>query len=294
MLNETKEAWKSGQYGSAAAGGVLWFINGAINLPVAAAFDMSVGGSYNSGVDSMAGFTRGDWHTALKGNLELLSFGLLAKLSSLPKLTGEPPSGKPVSDVKPAITNSKGLEAAEAVGAGAQKVEQKAIQKIEESTAGKSTAGKSTASSVSTYDTPFNPLTKSQKANLKAKLESRTITNEEYQHLNWDRRFANRRATGVRQFWAEERARLRAGEKGSRNWSPDQQNAILSGKRPTLNGETIEGHHKYNASDHPQIANDPKNIYPATRPEHFNRWHGGSWRNNSFGEPVNPLHGEEF
>jgi hypothetical protein len=147
---------------------------------------------------------------------------------------------------------------------------------------------------VPTYETPFNPLTKVQRTDLKAKLESRTITKNEYQRLEWDRRFANRRATGVRKFWAEERARLRAGESGTRNWTAEQRDAILDGKRPQYNGETIQGHHKYNALDHPQIANDPQNIYPATKTEHFERWHGGDWRNDTFGEPVNPLFTEEF
>lgn len=150
------------------------------------------------------------------------------------------------------------------------------------------------APEVPTYEAPFNPLTKTQRADLKAKLDSRTITKEEYQRLEWDRRFANRRATGVRRFWAEERASLRAGESGTRNWTAEQREAILAGKRPQYNGETIQGHHKYNALDHPQIANDPNNIYPATKTEHFERWHGGNWRNDTFGEPVNPLFLEEF
>ena len=147
---------------------------------------------------------------------------------------------------------------------------------------------------VPTYETPFSPLTKAQRADLKTKLESRTITREEYQQLDWDRRFANRRATGVRRFWAEERARLRAGEPGTRNWNPEQREAILAGGRPQFNGETIQGHHKYNALDHPQIANDPNNIYPATKTEHFERWHGGDWRNDTFGKPLNPEFLEEF
>ncbi|WP_427198614.1 hypothetical protein ACNFZE_16770 [Pseudomonas aeruginosa] len=120
------------------------------------------------------------------------------------------------------------------------------------------------------------------------------MTREEYQRLDWDRRFANRRATGVRQFWAEERARLQQGQMGTRNWNPQQKADILSGKRPQFNGETVQGHHKYNALDHPQLANDPKNIYPATKTEHFGRWHGGNWRNDTFGKPVNPDFPEEF
>lgn len=68
----------------------------------------------------------------------------------------------------------------------------------------------------------------------------------------------------------------------------------MSNKTPKYNGEPIQGHHKYNALDHPQLASDPKNIYPATRTEHFERWHGGNWRKDSFGEPVNLKYPEEF
>jgi len=90
LLNETKEALKSGDYGTAAVGGTLWLANGATILPTSIAFDFTVGGAYNSGVDSMAGYTRGDWKTALKGNIGLLSLGLTAKfLKPTPRITVE-------------------------------------------------------------------------------------------------------------------------------------------------------------------------------------------------------------
>lgn len=147
---------------------------------------------------------------------------------------------------------------------------------------------------VPTYKVPHSPVTKAQRADLKAKLENRTLTREEYKRLDWDRRFANKRAKGVSRFWADERAKLKLDEPGTRNWSADQQADILANKTPKFNGESIQGHHKYNALDHPQLASDPKNIYPATRTEHFERWHGGSWRNDSFGEPLKYSYPEEF
>src|SRR5690606_16246382 len=107
------------------------------------------------------------------------------------------------------------------------------------------------APEVPTYETPFNPLTKTQRADLKAKLDSRTISKEEYQRLEWDRQFANRRATGVRRFCVEERSKLRNVVSCTRNWTAEHREAILAGKRPQYNGETIQGHHKYNALDHP-------------------------------------------
>ncbi|WP_232097391.1 polymorphic toxin-type HINT domain-containing protein [Gimesia maris] len=149
-------------------------------------------------------------------------------------------------------------------------------------------------SSVPRYGTPFQPLSKSQRTALKSKLDDRTITQQEFKHLEWDRRFANRRATGVRRFWASERVRLRAGEPGTRAWTPEQAEAILAGRKPQFNGETLEGHHLFNALDHPHIANESWNIYPATRTEHFQRWHGGNWQNDTFGQPLNPLFFEEF
>jgi RHS repeat-associated protein len=146
-----------------------------------------------------------------------------------------------------------------------------------------------------TYRTPFTPLTKKQKQRLKAKVQNRTITRAEYAHLQWDRRFANRRQRGVDRFWRGERRALRAGQPGTRNWSPQQRADILGGRVPQkLNGEPIEGHHKYNALDHPQLADDPANIYPATKTEHFERWHGGNFQNDTFGKPLNPGFPEEF
>jgi len=145
-----------------------------------------------------------------------------------------------------------------------------------------------------TYRTPFTPLTKKQKQALQAKVQNRTITRTEYAHLQWDRRFANRRSRGVDRFWAAERRALNDGKPGTRNWSPQQRADILARRVPKLNGEPIEGHHRYNALDHPQLADDPANIYPATRTEHFERWHGGNFQNDTFGRPLNPGFPEEF
>jgi GHH signature containing HNH/Endo VII superfamily nuclease toxin len=147
---------------------------------------------------------------------------------------------------------------------------------------------------VPTYETPHKPLTPKQRKLLKAKVEDRTISQDEYNRLQWDRRFANRRATGVRRFWASERNRLLEGKPGTRNWTDEQKADILANRVPKQDGRPIEGHHKYNALDHPHIANNGENIYPASWPEHFERWHGGNFRNDTFGNPLNPLYPEEF
>ena len=126
------------------------------------------------------------------------------------------------------------------------------------------------------------------------KLENRTITQDEYKQLQWDRRFGNRRKRGVNRFWAQEREALLNGGSGTRNWNQQQREDIINRKTPQFNEEPIEGHHKYNAIDYPQIADDPNNIYPVTNNEHFERWHGGNYQNDTSGVPLNPDYPEEF
>lgn len=144
------------------------------------------------------------------------------------------------------------------------------------------------------HSTPYQPLDKNARQEILDRIDNRTATRDEYNRYQWDRRFNNRRARGVDRFWRQERQRLRAGEPGTRNWSPEQRAEIMAGRRPKFDGSTIEGHHRYNALDHPHIADDPNNIYPATRNEHQHRWHGGSWQNDTYGTPNNPFYPEEF
>lgn len=145
-----------------------------------------------------------------------------------------------------------------------------------------------------THEVPFTPLSKQQRAALNSKLRDRSISKNEYKHLEWDRRFNNRRNRGVDRFWAAERRRLTNGEPGTRNWTKTQIEDILARKRPSFDGETIQGHHKYNAINYPHLADKAWNIYPATRLEHFHRWHGANWQNETSGVPLNILFGEEF
>lgn len=102
------------------------------------------------------------------------------------------------------------------------------------------------------------------------------MTKEEYKRLNWYRRFANKRAKRISRFWADQRARLKVGQTGTRSWTAQQCADISANKTPKFNAEPIQGHRKCNALDHPQLASDPKNTYPARRTEHFERWHGGN------------------
>ncbi|WP_338525188.1 RHS repeat-associated core domain-containing protein [Pseudomonas batumici] len=147
---------------------------------------------------------------------------------------------------------------------------------------------------VPSYKTPYSPLSKPQKEVLQGKVANRTATQDEAAHLDWDRRFSLRRRQGVRGFWADERAKLKNGEPGTRNWSDSQAEDILNKKTPKFDGKSMEGHHMYNALDYPQLANKKSNIYPTTRSEHQYRWHGGNFQNDTMGKPLNPLVPEEF
>lgn len=134
---------------------------------------------------------------------------------------------------------------------------------------------------------------KKQKKILEQK-KDKTITREEYRHLEWDRRFSNRRKRGVDRFWAAEKRRIENKEPETRNWTKKQRKDIQKGKVPKYKNVPIEGHRKYNAIDYPQLADDANNIYPATNNEHFNRWHDGNYQNETQGSLFNDGFKEEF
>ena len=92
-----------------------------------------------------------------------------------------------------------------------------------------------------------------------------------------------------------EAMKLREGKPGARNWTPEQRIAILEGKTPKdIGGVSIQGHHRYDVSNYPHLANKGKYVYPATRAEHLYRWHGGNWHNTVFGGPLDPGYPEGF
>ena len=122
---------------------------------------------------------------------------------------------------------------------------------------------------------------------LKQKITNRTITREEYEQYNWNKRFSKRRRDGVDLFWFDKRKRLMNGEAGSREWTSLQRQDIVDGKKPTYNGKTVQGHHTYSASQYPHLANRPEIIFPATFNEHFYGWHGGNWKTSLPGERIN-------
>lgn len=129
-------------------------------------------------------------------------------------------------------------------------------------------------------------LSNASRASIKRRIESRTATREEWQRYMWDKRLTRRRKTGIQRFWAEEGERLARGEKGTRNWTAEQREAILSGDKPRYNGKAMQAHHTYSVILYPHLANDPAVLYPATPYEHLKGWHGGSYRKSLPGRRI--------
>ncbi|WP_273834231.1 hypothetical protein [Guptibacillus sedimenti] len=86
---------------------------------------------------------------------------------------------------------------------------------------------------------------------------------------------------GVNDFWYQERQRIINNESPTRNWDQKQVSDILNGKKPKVDGKTVQGHHTFSASQYPHLANKGEIIYPATLNEHLNGWHGGNWKKAS-------------
>ena len=129
-------------------------------------------------------------------------------------------------------------------------------------------------------------LSKRQLRTIKKKIDARTATREEYSAYDRSKRFAKRRARGVKRFWSQERRRLKADKKGTRNWTEEQRKAILAGKVPRHNGRPIQGHHSYSASVYPHLADRGEVIYPVTYTEHLQGWHGGNYKDSLPGKPI--------
>lgn len=98
-------------------------------------------------------------------------------------------------------------------------------------------------------------LSSGQRRSIAQKIKNRTATKEEYRRYMWDRRLGRRRKNGIDEFWAQEALRLSMGQKGTRNWSAEQREAILAGKKPKYNGRTLESHHTYSVARYPHLAN---------------------------------------
>ncbi|MDO4816269.1 MAG: teneurin-3 [Bacillota bacterium] len=87
--------------------------------------------------------------------------------------------------------------------------------------------------------------------------------------------------------WKKEQELVREG-KGTRDWTPEQQQDILSsGKAHDEKGKAFEGQHMKSVEKYPECQGDPDNIQFLTRQEHLTA-HGGSWQNptNWYYDPV--------
>ena len=88
------------------------------------------------------------------------------------------------------------------------------------------------------------------------------------------------RNKAIRLAWEREQ-KLVAEGKGTRDWSQEQQKAILDpniGKAKDDNGRSFEGQHMKSAAEYPEYQGDPDNIQFLTRDEHLAA-HKGSWQN---------------
>ena len=132
-------------------------------------------------------------------------------------------------------------------------------------------------------------LSRKQRKIISEKLNNRTAKKEEYKIYIQNKRFENRRLDGVRNFCFQETLRLSTGLPGTRNWTPEQFDAILNGERPKFKGKTIQGHHTYSAKKYPHLADKGEIIYPVTFKEHLYGWHGGNFQNSKAGRPIKLL-----
>jgi hypothetical protein len=147
------------------------------------------------------------------------------------------------------------------------------------------------AARVAGLDLTPHPITQKQLSakqmeRLKTKIEDRTATKEEYVQYMWNKRFKKRHDKGVVNFWLREKEAIKNGREETRNWSFEQKEAILSGRRPKFNNRTIQGHHSYGVKDYPHLADKGAIIYPATHNEHLKGWHDGNYKNSLPGRRI--------
>ena len=90
--------------------------------------------------------------------------------------------------------------------------------------------------------------------------------------------------------WSKEQQLISEG-KGTRDWTPEQQQNILArGKAYGDDGKAFEGHHMKSAERFPEYQGDLENIQFLSRPEHFAA-HDGNFKNSTNGF-FNPHTGE--
>jgi len=99
----------------------------------------------------------------------------------------------------------------------------------------------------------------------------------------------NQRTAAVRESLEKEKGYVREG-KGTREWTPEQQEEIMAGERPKDdNGKAYEGHHMKSVSKYPAHAGNRENIQWLSRDEH-KAAHGGNFHTPTNGR-YNPDNG---
>ena len=121
---------------------------------------------------------------------------------------------------------------------------------------------------------------------IKKKIKDRTATKEEYKKYNRTDRLSAKRKRAVNDFWIAERERIVNNDRTTRNWNSVQRLEIIKGKKPKVNGKTMQGHHTYSVSKYPQLAGNHRVIFPVSFQEHLYEWHGGNFNNSLPGRPF--------
>ena len=91
----------------------------------------------------------------------------------------------------------------------------------------------------------------------------------------------------IREAWENEQQLVTDG-KGTRDWTPEQQQSIIDvGKAYDEDGKAFIGHHMKSAEAYPEYQGDPENIQFLSYAEHL-KAHDGNWRNpsNWYYDPV--------
>ena len=94
-------------------------------------------------------------------------------------------------------------------------------------------------------------------------------------------------AKAIREAWENEQQLVTEG-KGTRDWTPEQQQSIIDvGKAYDDDGKAFIGHHMKSAEMYPEYQGDPENIQFLSYQEHF-KAHDCNWRNpsNWYYDPV--------
>lgn len=103
------------------------------------------------------------------------------------------------------------------------------------------------------------------------------------------------RSKAVKMAWEREQELVREG-KGTRDWTPEQQQDILNpdrGRAYDNEGRSFEGQHMKSVERYPEYAGNPDNIQFLTKEEHLVA-HKGNWQNptNWYYDPVTKIYKE--